>query len=124
MDMHLAVTGAIPFVLIAAALLSIPVSWLLLRNYRKAVLRFMNRMNKNADVEKSSKAVKSPKFPLNIKWLASEDVQQVTLDRKAWQLAMVHGLAGLLLALVMRLGAMLCSGIVISALRTWLLFLK
>lgn len=123
MDMHLTVTGAIPFVLIAAALLSVPVSWLLLRNYRQAVLRFMNRMNKNTEAEESSKVRQTPISPLQIQWLTSDNLQQIGLDRSAWQLAVVHGFAGLLLALVMSFAAMLSADMTILPLRTLFLLL-
>lgn len=110
MNVEWLITGVIPFVLMVSALLAIPVTWLLLRNYRKAVLRLMNTMEGEASATETVKKMAKPKDALTINWLEAVDMKKAMLNQSAWRLVVVHGVAGAVFALVMSCGVILESG--------------
>lgn len=115
-------TGQLIFILIAAAVLAYPISILLLRLYRRAVLRSMGRSTDAAEsslnAEDASKiGTQKPPPPLRIINLPQHDAISLasTADKYCnqalgapWRAAMVYSLGGICYAVIMA-GAFLVS---------------
>ena len=106
----MAVTGHLPGILIAAAVLTWPVSWLLLRLYRRAVSRSMTA-RASADARTGTPPVGLPRIePVGV---AAVDVSTAILDTtesqtllrhlsgRPWRAARVYALAALAYAVVL-----------------------
>lgn len=106
MDQTAILTGTLPFILLASALFTAPVAFILLWLYRRAVIRSMNRMGngaKSAPPVSNAGAPSSPK-PLRITAVAAGSAGPSTryfaIDRSLRQLGLVYIAAGLAYALV------------------------
>ena len=104
----LALTGALPGVLLGGALLALPVSLLLLWLYRRAVLRSMNAAARGGDATAKMRAasVAGPANALNIAFADARSVPDAvpgTRDvmRAPWRAAAVYVLGGAAYACVM-----------------------
>ena len=112
MDAKLALTGALPFLLILAAMLSLPLCALLLALYRRAVIRGMSQRS-GGGVAPPNPAVGVSLQPLELQLLAADGASFNTpLWRHArllpWRSGAVYLAAGLVYALFMS-GAFLSS---------------
>uniref|UniRef100_A0A831U2S5 Uncharacterized protein n=1 Tax=Geobacter metallireducens TaxID=28232 RepID=A0A831U2S5_GEOME len=111
----LALTGQLPFILSVGAILALPLSYLLLRLYRKALLRGMNRRGESpggkrspAPDERAGPAVPPPgELRLNVLDAALNGFGERAgpLLRRArsspWRAGMVYGAGGLVYAAIM-----------------------
>ena len=103
----LAITGALPSVLLVGALLALPASLLLLWLYRRAVLRSMHATARGGDVTaKVRAAAAGPARALNIAFADARSVPDAapgTRDamRAPWRAATIYGLGGAAYACVM-----------------------
>jgi hypothetical protein len=111
----LVLTGQLPIILIVAALLAFPISLLLLRLYRRAVLKSMDRQA-GAEADQpipglpSGPEVQTPPAPLKIITLPGDDAQFATPEAQArynravrtpWLAAAVYSLGGVSFAGIM-----------------------
>ena len=134
------VTGHLPAIMITAALLTWPLSWILLAHYRRAVARSMRTHSGSRVVSPEAATVARPadetsllNIPLEIQWLgrghgdiapqrpgrASPLASE--LARRPWRVALLYGLAGLGYATVMTLAFLVGSGQTVVAIRFWTL---
>lgn len=114
----LALTGQMPFILITSVILSVPVSFILLWLYRRAVLISMNRQT-DADLEQSHAAtINNQATILKIKIVEANQsascdqscTQFVTrLKRSPWKNALIYAKGGAAFTLIMT-AAVLLSG--------------
>ncbi len=128
MDAKLALTGALPFMLIVAAVLSVPVCALLLRLYRRSVIAGMaQRSGQAAEPERvGGGTVAAPLQVLRLN-AASPVVDGASLRRARrlpWQAAAVYLAAGLAYAVVMAVSFLWSSGYEFLPLRTLVLVLS
>ncbi len=117
----LVLTGQLPFVLMTSAVLALPASWLLLRWYRKALVRTMSmRVSSAVDDEAAAAPVSHGNVPCKLKLEyiaaaqkppASELNLLLLTQRLTRQAAAVYGTAGLLFALVLALAYLTAGGI-------------
>ncbi len=120
---ELVLTGALPFLLYAAALLAAPLAWWLLRRYRAAVLAGMTR-SAGADREESdvTRPAWRPAPPLRVQRLgaapAGGSAAAAHARRAPWRLAGVAAAGGLVYALIMALATLRSGGIEFLPLRT------
>lgn len=107
-------TGALPFLILVSAVLTLPVAWLLLALYRRAVLRSMARPSGVAAVARAAGAPSGdshalahgrPLTPLRLEYLApatgAATAPPAGMRRSLWALGSVHGVAGLVYALTL-----------------------
>ena len=128
MDARLALTGALPFVVLLAALLSAPLCALLLHRYRRSVLRGMAQSAGTGTVEPAAKTPTPAPPPLEVKTLsgapAGADSAAWRLARQApWRAGAITLAAGLAYALVMALATQLQDGMGVLPVRTTFLVL-
>jgi hypothetical protein len=104
----LAITGALPSVLLVGALLALPVSFLLLWLYRRAVLRSMNAAarGRDATAKMRAAAVAGPANALNVAFADARSVPGTAPEtrdvlRAPWRAAAVYALGGAAYAGVM-----------------------
>lgn len=114
-DLTAILTGALPFILTTAGLLVFPVSFLLLRRYRRAVLRSMGRRTgatEGLSRDDDTLAPPSPRqvAPLRIITLGETEAFSLTpaaqalstqAGRAPWRAAMVYSLGGVCFAGIM-----------------------
>ena len=106
MDQTAILTGTLPFILLASALLTAPVAFFLLWLYRRAVIRSMNRMGggaKSAPPVSNAGAVSAPQS-LRITAVGAGSVgastRYIAVGQSLRQLGLVYIAAGLAYALV------------------------
>jgi hypothetical protein len=103
----LAITGALPSVLLGGALLALPASLLLLWLYRRAVLRSMNTAARGGDATAQVRtAAAGPEHALNIAFADARSVADAVAEtrgvmRGPWHAAALYGLGGAAYACVM-----------------------
>lgn len=128
MDAKLALTGALPFMLIAAALLSVPVCAALLRLYRRSVIAGMaERSGQSAEPPRASGGPVAA--PLQVLRLTTDSpVADNPAWRRArrlpWQAAAVYLAAGLAYAIVMAASFLRSAGYEFLPVRTLVLTLS
>jgi len=131
-------TGQLPFILIAAAVLAYPLSVLLLRLYRRAVLRSMGRRAGAAAGSPREEGTSEPASPqpaasLRLVTLSGSDglpsaptasahCQQILAA--PWRAATLYALGGVCYAVVMALAFLVSGGISFSLLRFLMLALN
>ena len=123
------VTGHLPAIIITAALLTWPLSYVLLARYRRAVARSMRTHSGSRLPSPEGAAVAHPgaetsliDTPLEIRWLGGDRRGMAPqrpgtpsplareLARRPWRVALVYGLAGLGYAAAMTLAVLVGSG--------------
>lgn len=109
-----ALTGMLPFVVLVASALSLPVCWLLLRLYRTAVLKGMDARAGAASPPAAHPQRSPPTSPLRIAELEQNSNSGAQGLRQAargpWTSAAVYACAGLAYAAVMTAGWLLATG--------------
>lgn len=126
-----ALTGQLPFVIVLGAAIAFPLSLLLVRLYRRAVLRSMrSRGTTAAPTEPSAQAVSTPTSPLELSLAegpsalpASPPVEALfhEAERAPWRAALIYGMAGTAYALVMTFGLFIAERVKFSPERfVWL----
>lgn len=132
----LALTGQLPFVILAAALAAFPFSLLLLRLYRRQVIRTMGtrvraEVEKTSDLQPRSPAQQNTldKPPLLVTELdASEPRGEFARDlyhrlrASPWRGARLYALGGVVFTLVMTSAVLVSSGIELSPVQFLLVF--
>ncbi|HET9913124.1 MAG TPA: hypothetical protein VFQ13_14610 [Anaerolineales bacterium] len=112
MDLIVVLTGVLPGILIAAAILTAPIAFLLIGLYRSSVIRLMS---KRAQPAPGNSAIpdetESPSFPVGPKFApfdeksAAKGTETITLFRhlriRRWQTAAVYALGGLGFAILL-----------------------
>lgn len=115
LDFNLILTGTLPVILMSAALLAFPVSFLLLRWYRRAVLQSMAHRTGGAEASYPTDAAPAPSSPqpaalLRIITLPENDAFPLTPEAQAhrnrafyapWRAAAVYCLGGVCFAGIM-----------------------
>ncbi len=112
MNRTTALTGELPFVVLIAAALALPVSFFLLWVYRRAVLRSM-RVRSGSAAAEPVEAIATPASSLGFSFLDASGPLPVVpqmaallrqAERAPWQAAMIYACAGACYAALMSLG--------------------
>lgn len=131
MDARQALTGALPFVVLLAAVLSAPLCALLLWLYRRAVIRGMGQRSGAGGEPPHGVSGGEPRNPPPALRLLQLDAASAGADNAAWrharrapwQSAAVYAAAGLVYALVMALAFQWSDGMPLLPVRTIFLML-
>jgi hypothetical protein len=127
----LALTGQLPFILGAAGLLAFPISFLLLRLYRRAVLKSMDRQVGDAEglpgaKEADAPSTPQPAAPLQI--ITLQETDAIPLPPEAlgfhdravhapWRAAAVYSLGGAIFTAIMTMAILVSGKLHISPIR-------
>ncbi len=127
-----ALTGQLPFVIVLSAALAFPLSLLLVRLYRRAVLRSMlSRSTSNVTVEPPFSSTSPPASKLELSLIEASTTFPVTppaetlfhqAERALWHVALIYGAAGAAYAVLMTLGMLIAEGMKFSPERLLWLF--
>jgi hypothetical protein len=101
--MKLALTGQLPFILLVATILALPISFGLLRLYRRAVVRSMRATGG----DETAKAGPAPEYRPSVRPAAA--AVEALLRRGPWRAATVYAIASGAYAVVMVTGVLLAT---------------
>jgi hypothetical protein len=101
--MKLALTGQLPFILLVATILALPISFGLLRLYRRAVVRSMRATGG----DEAAKAGPAPEYRPSVRPAAA--AVEALLRRGPWRAATVYAIASGAYAVVMVTGVLLAT---------------
>ena len=134
-SLTLMLTGQLPFILITAAVLAFPVSFLLLRFYRRVVLKSMDRQagaasNVSTPDLTPGPAAPKPTAPLEISNLQAQKIMPLTPEAQTryaqavsapWWAAAVYSLGGICYAGIMAVAFLIATKITFLPMRFLLL---
>ena len=118
MSSTVALTGLLPFVVLVASLLALPVCFVLLRLYRNAVNKEMATTSGGEAANlQASAPTRTPSVRLEIRFFADANDSQTQIKEPSYQRAMrgpwrasaIYAIAGLTYSLVMTVGWLLAT---------------
>jgi len=124
----LAITGALPFVIMVAAIGTPLIALLLLRVYRRAVLKAMSRRSGTTRGGETLAPVNTLQAndshrPLALNVSDAEALSGLSVPRASWRVVGIYAAAGAVFALIMTLATLISGDIELNLMRLLLVFL-